>query len=102
MLKVKSVFHELRLVGVCIFAWFTQNRIHHHHHDHLGALISVTQGTDGETHERQTSSAKQQAADRRIEIQPAEDEDGKCLIKFLIKTLKIRVLNNIAIGGKSS
>ncbi|CAH1103717.1 unnamed protein product [Psylliodes chrysocephalus] len=38
---------------------------------------SVTQGTDGETHERQTSSAKQQAADRRIEIQPAEDEDDQ-------------------------
>ncbi|KAG5892458.1 hypothetical protein JTB14_009865 [Gonioctena quinquepunctata] len=39
---------------------------------------SVTQGTDGETHERQTSSSKQQAAaDRRIEIQPAEDEDDQ-------------------------
>ncbi|XP_056642062.1 SWI/SNF-related matrix-associated actin-dependent regulator of chromatin subfamily E member 1-like isoform X5 [Diorhabda sublineata] len=39
---------------------------------------SVTQGTDGETHERQSSSAKQQAAaDRRIEIQPAEDEEDQ-------------------------
>ncbi|CAH1281938.1 unnamed protein product [Diabrotica balteata] len=39
---------------------------------------SVTQGTDGETHERQSTSAKQQAAaDRRIEIQPAEDEDDQ-------------------------
>nr|QYV43159.1 Brahma associated protein 111 kD [Colaphellus bowringi] len=38
---------------------------------------SVTQGTDGESHERQSSSAKQQAADRRIEIQPAEDEDDQ-------------------------
>ncbi|XP_057662968.1 SWI/SNF-related matrix-associated actin-dependent regulator of chromatin subfamily E member 1-like isoform X2 [Diorhabda carinulata] len=35
-------------------------------------------GTDGETHERQSSSAKQQAAaDRRIEIQPAEDEEDQ-------------------------
>lgn len=41
-------------------------------------LILVTQGTDGETHERTSTSSKQQAAaDRRIEIQPAEDEDGK-------------------------
>lgn len=34
--------------------------------------------SDGETHERQSSSAKQQAAaDRRIEIQPAEDEEDQ-------------------------
>nr|XP_023023681.1 SWI/SNF-related matrix-associated actin-dependent regulator of chromatin subfamily E member 1-like isoform X1 [Leptinotarsa decemlineata]XP_023023682.1 SWI/SNF-related matrix-associated actin-dependent regulator of chromatin subfamily E member 1-like isoform X1 [Leptinotarsa decemlineata] len=40
---------------------------------------STTQGTDGETHERQTSAAAKQqaAADRRIEIQPAEDEDDQ-------------------------
>ncbi|RZC41294.1 SWI/SNF-related matrix-associated actin-dependent regulator of chromatin subfamily E member 1 [Asbolus verrucosus] len=34
-------------------------------------------GNDGDTHERTTSSAKQQAADRRIEIQAAEDEDDQ-------------------------
>ncbi|XP_060532125.1 SWI/SNF-related matrix-associated actin-dependent regulator of chromatin subfamily E member 1 isoform X6 [Cylas formicarius] len=38
---------------------------------------SVVQGTDGETHERASGSSKQQAADRRIEIQPAEDEDDQ-------------------------
>nr|CAI5841622.1 unnamed protein product [Callosobruchus analis] len=38
--------------------------------------LLVTQGTDGETHERSSSSSKQ-AADRRIEIQPAEDEDDQ-------------------------
>ncbi|KAJ8949480.1 hypothetical protein NQ318_005947 [Aromia moschata] len=39
---------------------------------------SVAQGPDGESHERTSSSSKQQAAaDRRIEIQPAEDEDDQ-------------------------
>lgn len=38
-------------------------------------VFSAAQGTDGDTHERSSSSSKQ-AADRRIEIQPAEDEDG--------------------------
>ncbi|KAK9758973.1 HMG (high mobility group) box [Popillia japonica] len=32
---------------------------------------------DRDTHERSTGSAKQQAADRRIDIQPAEDEDDQ-------------------------
>ncbi|XP_050303544.1 pre-mRNA 3' end processing protein WDR33-like isoform X2 [Anthonomus grandis grandis] len=34
------------------------------------------QGTDGDTHERVSSSSKQ-SADRRIEIQPAEDEEDQ-------------------------
>ncbi|KAJ8922718.1 hypothetical protein NQ315_007753 [Exocentrus adspersus] len=39
---------------------------------------AVAQGPDGESHERSSSSSKQQAAaDRRIEIQPAEDEDDQ-------------------------
>ncbi|KAK9758974.1 HMG (high mobility group) box [Popillia japonica] len=39
---------------------------------------SATQTNDDrDTHERSTGSAKQQAADRRIDIQPAEDEDDQ-------------------------
>ncbi|XP_066151631.1 SWI/SNF-related matrix-associated actin-dependent regulator of chromatin subfamily E member 1 isoform X3 [Euwallacea fornicatus] len=37
---------------------------------------SAAQGPDGDSHERSSSSSKQ-AADRRIEIQPAEDEDDQ-------------------------
>ncbi|XP_030745861.1 SWI/SNF-related matrix-associated actin-dependent regulator of chromatin subfamily E member 1 isoform X2 [Sitophilus oryzae] len=37
---------------------------------------SAAQGTDGDSHERSSGSSKQ-AADRRIEIQPAEDEDDQ-------------------------
>ncbi|XP_025829081.1 SWI/SNF-related matrix-associated actin-dependent regulator of chromatin subfamily E member 1 [Agrilus planipennis] len=39
---------------------------------------SFTQGSDErDTHERSSGSSKQAAADRRIEIQPAEDEDDQ-------------------------
>ncbi|CAH1124608.1 unnamed protein product [Ceutorhynchus assimilis] len=38
---------------------------------------SIAQGTDGDSHERATSSSKQSSADRRIEIQPAEDEEDQ-------------------------
>ncbi|XP_048518641.1 SWI/SNF-related matrix-associated actin-dependent regulator of chromatin subfamily E member 1 isoform X2 [Dendroctonus ponderosae] len=38
--------------------------------------ILAAQGSDGDSHERSTSSSKQ-SADRRIEIQPAEDEDDQ-------------------------
>lgn len=37
----------------------------------------LSQVEDREPHERSTGGGKQAAADRRIEIQPAEDEDGK-------------------------
>ncbi|XP_076273967.1 brahma associated protein 111kD isoform X1 [Rhynchophorus ferrugineus] len=37
---------------------------------------SVAQGTDGDSHERSSGSSKQ-SADRRIEIQPAEDEEDQ-------------------------
>jgi len=36
----------------------------------------LNQVEDREPHERSTGSGKQAAADRRIEIQPAEDEEG--------------------------
>lgn len=38
-------------------------------------FVATAQGTDGDPHERSSSSSKQ-TVDRRIEIQPAEDEDG--------------------------
>lgn len=38
----------------------------------------LSQVEDREPHERSSTSSKQAAADRRIEIQPAEDEDGMC------------------------
>lgn len=52
----------------------------------LTKLILAVQGADGEPHER-ASAAKQQAVDRRIEIQPAEDEDGS---KYISAPIKIR------------
>lgn len=36
----------------------------------------LNQVEDREPHERSTGGGKQAAADRRIEIQPAEDEEG--------------------------
>lgn len=44
---------------------------------YIAAKNRAAQGNDNDSHERSNSSSKQQAADRRIEIQPAEDEDGK-------------------------
>lgn len=54
---------------------------------YIAAKNRAAQGNDNDSHERSTSSAKQQAADRRIEIQPAEDEDGtydRYLLNILI------------------
>lgn len=39
-------------------------------------IFILGQGNDGETHERRESSKQAADRDRRIEIQPAEDEDG--------------------------
>lgn len=50
------------------------------------ALCAAQQNTDErETHERSSGSSKNQSAqDRRIDILPAEDEDGKCIIQKMI------------------
>lgn len=46
-------------------------------------------GTDDrDTHDRGASAKQAAAADRRIDIQPAEDEDGLFLIKLDLKYFK--------------
>jgi SWI/SNF-related matrix-associated actin-dependent regulator of chromatin subfamily E protein 1 len=45
-------------------------------------------GNESDSHERSSSSAKQQAADRRIEIQAAEDEDGKIIVYYIYEGIK--------------
>lgn len=47
-----------------------------HHLITIFNILAAQGSDDRDTHERSTSSSKQQAADRRIDIQPAEDEDG--------------------------
>lgn len=43
-------------------------------------LITAQQAADErETHERSSGGPAKQVADRRIDIQPAEDEEGKTL-----------------------
>lgn len=44
----------------------------------------LNQVEDREPHERSTGGGKQAAADRRIEIQPAEDEEGIFLVIYLL------------------
>jgi hypothetical protein len=48
-------------------------------------LCAAQQNTDErESHERSSGSSKNQSAqDRRIDILPAEDEDGKYVIKTI-------------------
>lgn len=67
---------------------------------YIAAKNRAAQGNDNDSHERSTSSAKQQAADRRIEIQPAEDEDGTFILQILDEgfvitkaTLQIRTMD---------
>jgi hypothetical protein len=53
-------------------------------------VVTLTQieGNESDSHERSSSSAKQQAADRRIEIQAAEDEDGKIIVYYIYEGIK--------------
>lgn len=47
----------------------------------------LNQVEDREPHERSTGGGKQAAADRRIEIQPAEDEEGMLSFNFQINQI---------------
>lgn len=55
----------------------------------------LNQVEDREPHERSTGGGKQAAADRRIEIQPAEDEEGTLLLKYYKLRCKIKLKYNI-------
>lgn len=54
-------------------------------------VVSAAQGNDNDTHERSTAASKQQAVDRRIEIQPAEDEDGNTSFYNNLKLLLYKI-----------
>lgn len=40
-------------------------------------MFFKAQGDERDSHDRSSASGKQSAADRRIDIQPAEDEEGE-------------------------
>lgn len=56
---------------------------------YLAYLLAKNKKTaDTDSHDPPRTSSKSQQQDRRIDIQPAEDEDGKVLMEFLM-TLKV-------------